>query len=57
MRCVCGFSANLDPRFAAWHRAHRVVHLEVFPGADVLTRKNLDTMVETYEQREESRVS
>lgn len=52
MRCGCGFAAKLDPRSAAYHRAHRVVHLEVYPHVDAMTRANLDALVHVFERRE-----
>ena len=50
--CVCGFSTKLDPRTAAFHRAHRANHVEVFPRLDAQTLANLDALVHVFEQRE-----
>lgn len=52
MKCPCGFDTKLSPNTAAWHRAHRVNHLEVFPRADAQTHANLDALVVMYERRE-----
>lgn len=52
--CACGFfCSKLDPNSAAWHRAHRAVHLEVFPAVDAGTIANLNTIVDMYERREQ----
>lgn len=50
--CVCGFVTKLNPRSSAYHRAHRANHLEVFPGVDAATRRNLDELVRVFELRE-----
>lgn len=52
MICPCGFQTKLAPRTAAFQRAHRANHLEVFPRSDALTIANLNRLVEIYEQKE-----
>lgn len=50
--CPCGFTTKLDPRSAAYQRAHRANHIEVYPRLDAFSLANLDRLVEIYEQRE-----
>lgn len=52
MKCVCGFDTKLPPNSAAWHRAHRANHLEVFPRVDAQTLANLDALVTVFERKE-----
>lgn len=50
--CTCGFATRLNPNTAAYHRAHRANHLEVFPDVDAATRANMDALVAMFERRE-----
>lgn len=52
MKCPCGFDTRLAPSTAAWHRAHRANHVEVYPRCDAQTLANLDALVVVYERRE-----
>lgn len=56
-KCPCGFDTKLDPVSAAYHRAHRANHLEVFPAVDGGTRAALDKLIEIHESLETARAS
>jgi hypothetical protein len=52
VKCPCGFDTRLAPSSAAWHRAHKANHLEVYPRSTPETIANLSHLVEVHERRE-----